>query len=238
MTTACSPLPSTRRLALFDLDHTLLPIDSDYEWNQFMGRIGWCDAEEAAAKNAAFYAQYCAGTLDLNAYTRFVTEPMRSKGPEASEAAHAQFMHEVIEPVIRQEALQLLDQHRQAGDEIIIITATNEFVAGPIAKRLGVEAFMGVKLAKDASGWYSGDIDGVPSSREGKVIRMQEWLKARNLDWGDVHTSFYSDSHNDLPLLKQVNHPVATNPDATLRAHALQNDWQILELFPSTSTHS
>lgn len=238
MTTARPPLTSKRRLALFDLDHTLLPIDSDYEWNQFMGRLGWCDAQESAAKNEAFYAQYSAGTLDLNAYTRFVTEPMRSKGPEASEAAHAQFMREVIEPTIRQEALDLLDQHRKAGDEIIIITATNEFVAGPIAKRLGVEAFMGVQLAKDATGWYSGDIDGVPSSREGKVIRMQAWLNARNLDWSDVHTTFYSDSHNDLPLLKQVDHPVATNPDATLRAYARQNDWSILELFQPTSTHS
>jgi len=237
MTPVCTPATNKPRLAVFDLDHTLLPVDSDYEWAQYMGRIGWSDAKESDKKNAAFYAQYCAGTLDLNEYTRFVTEPMRAHGESASKEAHDNFMREVIEPTIKPQALALLERHRKAGDTVIIITATNEFIAGPIAKRLGVTEFMGVKLAKDANGWYSGDIDGVPSSREGKVIRMQEWLNDRNLDWSDVEMTFYSDSHNDLPLLLKANHPVATNPDATLRAHAQQNDWPILELF-QPSTHS
>lgn len=224
------------RLALFDLDHTLLPLDSDYEWGEFIGRLGWVDAAEFARRNREFFARYAAGTLDLDEYMQFATQAIRERGEAASRQAHQQFMAEVIEPAIRPAALNLLDQHRSAGDEIVIITATNEFITGPIAQRFQVQHLLAVQLQRNASGWYSGRIEGVPSSREGKVTRMRQWLHARGQDWNNVFTTFYSDSHNDIPLLEQVDVPVATNPDATLRQHAQQKGWRILELFQATSS--
>ena len=151
-----------------------------------------------------------------------------------AEAAHARFMQEVIWPVIRPEALALLKKHRDAGEQLLIITATNEFVTRPIADALGVDELIAVELARDAEGWYSGEISGVPSLREGKVERLQQWLHQHDLDWDKVETTFYSDSSNDIPLLERVNHPVATNPDAKLKAFAIARGWPILELFPTT----
>ncbi|MCO5111112.1 MAG: HAD family hydrolase [Burkholderiaceae bacterium] len=225
-------IPANRpRLTLFDLDHTLLPIDSDYEWGAFTIRIGWNDPVEFARRNDAFYADYQAGTLDVHDYVRFATESVRQRGPEAAAAAHAQFMREVIAPAIRPEALALLRQHQQAGDTVLIVTATNEFVTRPIAQALGVSELLAMPLARDASGWYTGEIDGTPTMREGKVRRMEQWLAARQLAWGDVESTFYSDSMNDVPLLEKVDHPVATNPDARLRALAQECGWRILDLF-------
>ena len=225
------PLP---RLALFDLDHTLLPIDSDYEWGEFTQRIGWTDPAEFGRRNAEFYAHYQAGTLDAHDYVYFATEALRQRGADAAAAAHAQFLREVVQPAIRQSALDLLQMHRDAGDTVVIITATNEFVTRPIAALLGVQELLAVELERDASGWFTGAIRGVPSMREGKVQRMEQWLAARGLSWGAVHSTFYSDSTNDLPLLERVNVPVATNPDARLRAIAGQRGWRILDLFPET----
>ena len=224
------------RLALFDLDHTLLPLDSDYEWGEFTIRLGWCDRTEFGRRNQAFYDDYVAGRLDVHDYVRFATEAICQRGQADAEAAHAQFMREVIAPAIRPEALALLARHRDAGDELLIITATNEFVTRPIARALGVEHLLAVELERGASGWYSGAIRGVPSMREGKVQRMSEWLAARGLAWGDVDSTFYSDSFNDVPLLEQVDHPVATNPDARLRALAAERGWPILELFAPEAT--
>lgn len=221
------------RLALFDLDHTLLPLDSDYEWGEFTIRQGWCDRTEFGRRNDAFFADYQAGTLNVHDYVRFATEAARLRGAEASQAAHARFMQEVILPAIRPQALELLQSHRDAGEEIVIITATNDFVTTPIARALGVENLLAVELERDAGGWITGAIRGVPSMREGKVLRMQQWLQARGWDWGDVETTFYSDSLNDVPLLEKVDHPVATNPDPRLRALAQQRGWRILDLFPS-----
>jgi HAD superfamily hydrolase (TIGR01490 family) len=220
-----------QRLALFDLDHTLLPIDSDYAWGQFTITLGWTDPVEFARCNDEFYAHYQAGTLDIHAYVRFATEAFRLRGPQQAADAHRRFMQEVIEPAIRPQALQLIDQHRQAGDRLLVITATNEFVTQPIVRRLGIEEMISVELERDASGWYSGEIKGVPSMREGKVQRLQLWLQQQGLDWSSVEATFYSDSVNDLPLLGRVQHPVATNPDHTLREHALRHCWPILELF-------
>ena len=219
------------KLALFDLDHTLLPIDSDYAWGEFSIRIGWTDPVEFSAKNDAFYAHYQAGTLDIHDYVRFATEAFRLQGPEKAAQAHAQFMQEVILPAIRPQATALLERHREAGDRLVIVTATNEFVTRPIAQALGVAELIAVELSRGADGWFTGEINGVPSIREGKVQRLQQWLQAQGLDWGDVDSTFYSDSSNDLPLLKRVNHPVATNPDAKLRAAAAAQGWPILELF-------
>ena len=221
----------TLRLALFDLDHTLLPIDSDYAWGQFTIELGWTDPASFARRNDEFYAQYQAGTLDIHAYVRFATEAFRLRGPAAAEAAHRRFMQEVIEPAIRAPALDLIDRHRQAGDRLVVITATNEFVTRPIVQRLGVDELIAVQLARDTNGWYSGEIEGIPSMREGKVQRMTHWLLEQGLDWNGIEATFYSDSTNDLPLLTRVQHPVATNPDVRLREHAQALGWPILELF-------
>jgi len=227
-----APVSEKPRLALFDLDHTLLPIDSDYEWGEFTQRIGWTDPAEFGRRNAEFYAHYQAGTLDVHDYVRFATEALRLRGAEAAAEAHAQFLREVVRPAIRPAALDLIRAHRDAGDTPIIITATNEFVTRPIAQLLGVPHLLAVELERDAAGWYTGEIRGVPSMREGKVQRMEQWLAARDLSWDAVHSTFYSDSTNDLPLLERVNVPVATNPDARLRALAAQRGWRILDLFP------
>lgn len=225
--------PTTRRLrlALFDLDHTLLPLDSDYAWGQYTTRIGWTDPDEFARRNDEFFAHYQAGTLDIHDYVRFATDAVRQHGPHAAAQAHQGFMREVIEPAILPQARALLQKHADAGEQVVIITATNEFITAPIAQALGVQELIAVRLARGADGWITGEIEGTPSMREGKVARLQEWLAARGLDWDTVDSTFYSDSLNDLPLLEKVHRPVATNPDPRLRAIAQQRGWPILELF-------
>lgn len=222
-------------IALFDLDHTLLPIDSDYAWGVFTQDIGWCDPVDFKARNDAFFAQYQAGTLDVHEYVRFATEALCRRGPQEAAAAHQRFMREVIEPALLPAARDLVARHRAAGDRLLIITATNEFVTRPIADALGIAELIAVRLARGADGWYNGGIDGVPSMREGKVHRFEQWLSAQGLTWDDVDTTFYSDSFNDLPLLEKVHHPVATNPDARLRQVASKRGWRILDLFEHTS---
>ncbi|MEY3766388.1 MAG: hypothetical protein RLZ03_1348 [Pseudomonadota bacterium] len=221
-------------LALFDLDHTLLPLDSDYAWGEFTQRIGWTDPVVFKRRNDEFYADYQAGRLDIHEYVRFATEAVRVKGRVLAEAAREQFLNEVIRPAVRPQALQLIQRHRDLGCQVMIVTATNEFVTRPIAQLLGIEDLIAVELERDAQGWITGEIAGVPSMREGKVQRLQQWLVARGWDWTDVDTTFYSDSTNDLPLLGRVNHPVATNPDDRLREQALQRGWPILELFTAS----
>ena len=220
------------KLALFDLDHTLIPIDSDYEWGVYTTARGWNDPAEFSHRNDAFYAHYKAGTLDIREYIRFATLALCQHGAIQSEAVHADFMRVVVQKVIKPEALALVRQHQAAGDTVVIITATNEFVTRSIAQVFGVSDLMAVNLARDpVSGWFNGEIRGTPSFREGKVTRVQEWLTSRGLNWTDVQSTFYSDSINDLPLLEHVTHPVATNPDERLRAIAKTRGWRILELF-------
>lgn len=222
------------RLALFDLDHTLLPIDSDYAWGVFTADIGWTDPHAFRKKNDEFFAHYQAGTLDIHEYVRFATAAVRVQGAASAAAAHARFMREVIQPNLKPDALALVRRHQAAGDATVIVTATNEFVTRPIAQAFGVTELIAVDLACGADGWINGEILGVPSFREGKVTRVSEWLIERNLDWDSADITFYSDSANDLPLLEKANHPVATNPDPRLRALASKRDWRILDLFPST----
>lgn len=220
------------KLALFDLDHTLLPLDSDYTWGVFTTELGWNDPVEFSQRNDAYYAHYQAGTLDIHDYVRFATRAARERGATEAAHAHARYMDEVIRPRITPEALALVRTHQHAGETVIIVTATNEFVTRPIAHAFGVQELIAVDLARDASGWITGEIQGTPSFREGKVARVADWLAQHGLGWDDVETTFYSDSIYDLPLLEKVHHPVATNPDARLRQLATERGWRTLELFP------
>jgi HAD superfamily hydrolase (TIGR01490 family) len=223
------------RVALFDLDHTLLPIDSDHGWGQFLIRLGWVDAQEHARRNDAFYADYLAGRLDVHAYVRFVTAPLCERDPQEAAAAHARFMAEVIEPHLRPQARALVAAHRARGDRLAIVTATNEFITRPIAAAFGVEELIAVELERDGRGWFTGAIRGIPSYREGKVARVQQWLASQGLSRSQVHITFYSDSPNDLPLLEAADVPVATNPSPELRALARARGWRILDLFDAAS---
>lgn len=218
-------------IALFDLDHTLIPIDSDYEWGEFTIALGWCDATEFKRRNAEFFEHYRAGTLDIHDYVRFATQAIRSQGPDSAAEGHARFMRDVVAKAVTPQALALLEQHRQAGHELVIVTATNEFVTRPIADAFGVRELIAVELEREPGGWLTGEIRGTPSAREGKVARVEQWLAGRGWGWDDVETTFYTDSMNDIALLEKATHPVATNPDARLRALAAERQWRILDLF-------
>lgn len=219
------------KLALFDLDHTLLPIDSDYAWGIFTTDIGWTEAHSFRQRNDEFFARYQAGTLDIHDYVRFATEAVRRQGPVKAAKAQARFMREVVLPCLRPEALALVRTHQAAGDLVAIVTATNEFVTRPIARAFGVPELIAVELERDAQDWITGEIRGTPSFREGKVSRVAQWLASRGLDRDAVEMRFFSDSMNDLPLLELADHPVATNPEPGLRALARQRGWRILDLF-------
>lgn len=220
-------------LCLFDLDHTLLPLDSDHAWGEFMIRIGWVDEPSFRAGNDAFYGQYQAGTLDIAAYVAFTTAPLRTRSAAECAAAHAQFMREVIGPAITPQALALVQQHQVAGDWVALVTATNDFVTAPIARAFGIDCLLAVQLEHADDGRPTGRIAGVPTFREGKVQRVGAWLNSRGADWGDfTRISVYSDSPNDLPLLERATEAVATNPSPALAAVAQARGWRTLLLFP------
>lgn len=219
-------------LALFDLDHTLLPLDSDHEFGEFLIRHELADGVTYRARNNTFYEQYCNGTLVLDEYIAFTTSIWRELDAEAQAALQQTFMEEVILPAIHPQAVELVERHRAQGDLLAIVTATNEFVTRPIADAFNVDDLLAVRLERDAAGRVTGRIDGVPSFREGKITRVEQWLseKGRQLnDFGRV--SFYSDSPNDLPLLERANDPVATNPSPALETVARERGWRILRLF-------
>jgi HAD superfamily hydrolase (TIGR01490 family) len=224
--------PFTMRLALFDLDHTLIPLDSDHAWGEFTVRLGWRDADAFRRANDGYYAAYKDGTLDIHDYVRFAIDAVRERGLAEGRRAHERFMAEVIRPAITDGARALVRRHQEAGDTVIIVTATNGFVTRPIAQAFGVDHLIAIDLETDARGEYTGAIAGVPSFREGKVARVEQWLADRGLRWPDLaHSTFYSDSMNDLPLLERVHEPVATNPDQRLATLAQQRGWRILNLF-------
>jgi HAD superfamily hydrolase (TIGR01490 family) len=221
-----------QKIAMFDLDHTLLPLDSDYSWGRFTAGLGWVDRAAFDRQNEKFFRDYRAGTLDIDAYVAFATAAFLAQGQAAAEAAHARYLQDIIAPEIHPQAIELVQDHRKQGATTIVITATNEFVASPVARLFGPDLVMAVELQRDAdTGWFKGLVRGVPSFREGKVQRIEAWLAQQGLSWSDVESSFYSDSINDLPLLERVNNPVATNPDDTLRAIAQNRGWRILDLF-------
>lgn len=218
-----------KSLALFDLDHTLLNGDSDHAWGHFLAEQGVVNGDEHRQRNEAFWAQYKDGTLDINAYLRFALAPIAGKSDADLAVLQATFMREKIEPMIGSAALRLLKKH--AGELCAIVTATNAFVTKPIAQRFGVEHLIACDVEKVA-GRYTGNPTGMPSFREGKVARVDAWLSSMGLRVEDFETSwFYSDSFNDLPLLKRVNRPVAVNPDATLRQVAIAHGWPVLDLM-------
>jgi HAD superfamily hydrolase (TIGR01490 family) len=224
-----------QKIAMFDLDHTLLPLDSDYSWGRFTAGLGWVDPAAFDRQNEKFFRDYRAGTLDIDAYVAFATAAFLAQGQTAAEAAHTRYLQDIIAPAIHPQAIELVQGHRKQGATTIVITATNEFVASPVARLFGPDLVMAVELQRDAStGWFKGLVQGVPSFREGKVQRIESWLAQQGLAWGDVDSSFYSDSINDLPLLERVNNPVATNPDDSLRAIAQNRGWRILDLFGPT----
>jgi HAD superfamily hydrolase (TIGR01490 family) len=220
------------KLALFDLDGTLIPGDSDHAFGEFMVALGWADADEHRRRNDAFYRQYQAGTLDIHEYINFTTGAWRHRSPAEQAQASARFIAEVMQPQLRAPAFELLQQHRDAGDLVAIVTATNEFITRPIAEAFGVAHLLAVQLERDAQGAATGRIRGVPSFREGKIDRVHAWLLAQGHTLADFEASvFYSDSTNDLPLLELVSEPVATNPSPALEAIAQARGWRILRLF-------
>ena len=219
-------------LALFDLDLTLLPIDSDHAWGEFMIELGWVDATAFRAGNNAFYADYRAGRLDIAAYIAFATAPLRERGTAELAGGRERFRREVVAPALRPEAHALVESHRERGDRLAIVTSTNDFITAPIAAAVAIDALIATRLERRADGAPTGRIDGVASFREGKVVRVGQWLAARGAGWSDfARVSVYSDSLNDLALLEQATDPVATNPSPQLEAVARERGWRILTLF-------
>ena len=225
----------SRNLALFDLDHTLLPLDSDQAWAHFMAKLGVEGAEQHAQEIDAYYRQYVAGTLDMSDFLNYTLAPLTRHSRAQLDAWHALFMSEVIVPAIRPAARELIQRHLDAGDLCCIVTATNVFVTAPIGKALGFEHLLGIELCTeggDPRGRYTGAAVGVPTFREGKIVRTESWLASLGYALQDFPKSyFYSDSINDVPLLERVTDPVATNPDERLRAIALERNWPVIELF-------
>lgn len=219
-------------IAIFDLDHTLLPLDSDYEWGQFLVRIGAVDGAAFAKRNADFYVQYEAGTLDPVEYLEFALGTLAQFPRKQLNDWHQQFMADVIQPAILPAALDLVSKHQDADDLVLIVTATNRFVTGPIAQALGVTNLIAAEPELTADGEITGKLLGIPTSGEGKITHTQTWLAAMGKSLDSFERSyFYSDSQNDIPLLSVVTHPIATNPNARLKAHAELHGWPILNLF-------
>ncbi len=225
---ATNSMDPAMRLALFDLDNTLLAGDSDFEWAQYLIEQGVLDREVYEARNQAFYDQYKAGTLDIYAFLDFQLKPLSRHPRVQLDAWHADFMARKIIPIVAAGTPALLGKHR--ADVCVIVTATNSFVTAPIAAYLGVPHLIATE-PELVNGEFTGRPHGVPSFKDGKVRRLNEWLAARGQRWEDVEKSwFYSDSLNDLPLLEVVKNPIAVDPDATLRACAEGRGWPVISL--------
>jgi HAD superfamily hydrolase (TIGR01490 family) len=218
------------KLALFDLDNTLLAGDSDFEWAQFLIAKGVLDREVHEAKNREFYEHYKAGTLDIHAFLDFQLKPLARHARPQLEDWHREYMATRIKPMITDQARALVKEYQQKADKVAIITATNRFVTGPIAREFGVEHLIATEV-EEIDGHYTGRGAGIPCFKEHKVTRLEMWLSELGLLWEDITESwFFSDSLNDLPLLSKVSHPVAVDPDDTLRAHATGHGWPIISL--------
>jgi HAD superfamily hydrolase (TIGR01490 family) len=218
------------RLALFDLDNTLLTGDSDYEWGQFLVDRGVLDRDAYEAQNRAYYEQYVAGTLDIHEYLGFALRPLAEHAPAELGAWHAEFMRLRILPMITPAARALVKHHAQSGELCAIITATNSFITAPIAREFGVAHLIATE-PESRDGRFTGRVRGTPCFREGKIERLDEWLRSQGRRLGEFQSStFYSDSHNDLPLLERVSCPVAVDPDDALAAQARSRGWAVISL--------
>lgn len=216
-----------KRLALFDLDNTLLNGDSDYAWGCFMVRKNLVNGALFEAENRRFYQNYLDGVLDIQAYLEFQLAPLAGMDRTQLDGWHAVFMEEMIEPIILPKAEALLRSHREAGELLAIVTATNRFVTGPIARRLGVEHLLATEL-EEREGHFTGRPAGVPCFQQGKVTRLKAWMEENR--YSLKGSCFYSDSRNDIPLLAMVENPVAVDPDPVLRAHAEAMGWPVISL--------
>jgi len=220
------------RLALFDLDHTLLPLDSDYQWADYLARTGRAgDPVAARARNNELMTRYNRGDLTAEQAAEFMLGLLAAHPPHELAQWHEAFMQEIIRPQVTPQAIDLVNRHLSAGDLCAVVTATNKFVTEPIARAFGIEHLIATNPQYHA-GRYTGRIEGTPSFKEGKILRVNEWLTGLGRRLDDFEEShFYSDSINDLPLLEVVTHPIVTNPSADLRAIAQQRAWPILDLF-------
>ncbi len=214
-------------LAIFDLDNTLIAGDSDYSWGEFLVARGVVDASHYKRMNDRFYRDYEAGRLDIREYLAFALQPLAALEPEQLAELHRVFMQEVVAPMWLSRAVELLEDHRRRGDFLLVITSTNRFVVEPICRCLGVDDLLATELEVDG-GRYTGRVAGVPAFREGKVTRLEAWLRETGHSLADSH--FYSDSINDLPLLEAVAHPVAVDPDEQLAAVARDRGWPAISL--------
>ena len=219
-----------QNLALFDLDNTLLAGDSDYNWSLFLINEGLLDAEQHKARNEQFYQDYKNGCLDIFEFLKFQLKPLSEHPKKFLDELHLKYMEKVIRPMMTQKAQDLVNQHKAAGDLCVVITATNSFVTKPIATAYGIEHLIGTD-PEMVDGEYTGGVSGVPSFKEGKVMRINQWLAERGTSLAEYSTSyFYSDSHNDLPLMKLVTNPVAVNADDVLADYAAQYGWPHISL--------
>lgn len=214
-------------LVLFDLDNTLLSGDSDYLWGVFLADQGIVDRDYYERENQRFYDEYKQGTLDIYEFLAFSLKPLAENTPESLRVLQQQFVEEKIRPIMSPASFELIDKHRQRGDTLVVITATNSFVTGPIAAAYGIDNLLATEPEKNGQG-YTGKVDGIPCFQHGKVTRLQTWLKDNNMNLND--SWFYSDSHNDLPLLKLVTHPIAVDPDEALSEVARTENWPIISL--------
>ncbi|HNV87453.1 MAG TPA: HAD family hydrolase [Methylotenera sp.] len=219
-----------QNLALFDLDNTLLAGDSDYNWSLFLISEGLLDAKTHHDRNEQFYADYKNGCLNIVEFLKFQLQPLSQHSKKFLDQLHLKYMQKVIRPMMTQKAQDLVNKHKVAGDLCVVITATNSFVTKPIAIAYGVEHLIGSD-PEMVDGEYTGGVAGVPTYKEGKVIRLNQWLAERGQQLSDFETSyFYSDSHNDLPLMKLVTNPVAVDADAILTAYAEEQAWPQISL--------
>ena len=217
-------------LALFDLDNTILAGDSDYNWSRFLIQEGYLDGAIHAEKNEKFYADYKAGTLDIYAFVEFQFKPLARNPRTVLNQLLKKYVEEVIKPMITEKARALVKRHQDEGDLIIVITATNSFITKPIAELFGIENLIGTD-PEEKEGEFTGKVSGVPSFKEGKVTRLEAWLKGKNLSLASFENSyFYSDSHNDLPLMQKVTHPVAVDSDDVLSEYAQSKGWPQISL--------
>ena len=217
-------------LALFDLDNTILAGDSDYNWSRFLIQEGYLDGAIHAEKNEKFYADYKAGTLDIYAFVEFQFKPLARNPRTVLNQLLKKYVEEVIKPMITEKARALVKRHQDEGDLIIVITATNSFITKPIAELFGIENLIGTD-PEEKEGEFTGKVSGVPSFKEGKVTRLEAWLKGKNLSLASFEKSyFYSDSHNDLPLMQKVTHPVAVDSDDVLSEYAQSKGWPQISL--------